>query len=46
MTPSPTEDKTQDILYEEVEAAIKQLKAHKRSATYGITDEIIQAGET
>jgi len=43
ITPTPTEDATQDILYEEVETAIKRLKAQKSPGTDGITSEMIQA---
>jgi hypothetical protein len=44
IAPPPTDDEAHDILYEEVEAAVKRLKRNKSPGTDGITGEMIQAG--
>ena len=44
IAPPPNDDETHDILYEEVEAAVKRLKKNKSPGIDNITGEMIQAG--
>jgi hypothetical protein len=44
ISPPPKDDEMHDILYEEVEAAVKRLKKHKSPGIDDITGEMIQAG--
>ena len=40
----PNDEDPQDILYEEVEKAIRSLKCHKSPSSDGITAEMLQGG--